>query len=119
MSIEHSSLLKELHFGDWENKKWDEINHVDLQKWMNDFVNLSPHGGESYVALHHRTRQFLQLLKERNFGCVVLVTHAGVIRSIQSHIRHILLKDTFELNCDYGKVVKLIQNVEGREFNIT
>jgi alpha-ribazole phosphatase len=106
-SIKHSDLLKEVHFGDWESKKWNDINQTSLQEWMNDFVNQSPPGGESFLALHERTIQFVNLLQDANYSLVIIVTHAGVIRSIISHVQQTLLKDAFSIICDYGSVTKL------------
>ncbi|MGN6602705.1 MAG: histidine phosphatase family protein [Ginsengibacter sp.] len=105
--IKYSLLLKELNFGEWENKKWNDINQVDLQKWMNNFVNESVPGGENFLALHQRTRQFLDLLAKCNHSTVIIVTHAGVIRSIASHIQQTALKDAFAISCAYGSVKKL------------
>ena len=106
-TIDYSDLLKEVHFGDWENKKWNDINQTALQEWMNDFVNQSPPDGESFLALHQRTNQFLSLLKNSSYSSAVIVTHAGVIRSITSHIQQKLLNDAFAITCDYGSVTKL------------
>lgn len=106
-SIGYNDFLKEVHFGDWENRKWSDINQTDLQMWMNDFANQSPPGGESFVALHQRTVQFLNLLKKTDYNSVIIITHAGVIRSITSHIQQTLLNDAFTKACDYGSVTRL------------
>ena len=39
--------LRELDFGDWEGKKWDDIDQTDLNYWMEDYVNRSPKNGEN------------------------------------------------------------------------
>lgn len=106
-NIEYNDFLKEVNFGSWENKKWNDINQTDLQVWMNDFVNQSPPDGESFAALHHRTEQFLNLLKTKNYTSAIIVAHAGVIRSIISHRKQTLLKDAFTIPCDYGSVTRL------------
>jgi alpha-ribazole phosphatase len=107
ITIEYSELLKEVNFGDWENKKWNDINQVDLHVWMNDFVNQKPPGGESFIKLHQRTKHFIEYLLSQSYVSVVIVTHAGVIRSIKSHIQQSLLNDAFSINCDYGSVTRL------------
>lgn len=106
-AIEYSDLLKEVNFGDWENKKWNDINQADLQVWMNDFVNEKPLGGESFIKLHLRTNYFIEYLLSQSYVSVVIVTHAGVISSINSHINQTLLLDAFSINCDYGSVSRL------------
>jgi alpha-ribazole phosphatase len=106
-TIEYTALLKEIDFGSWENKKWNDINQTDLQVWMNDFVNHAPPGGESFVALHQRSDQFLELLKSAYHTSAIIVAHAGVIRSIISHRKQTLLKESFTIPCDYGSVTRL------------
>jgi alpha-ribazole phosphatase len=107
INVSYSPLLKEIHFGEWERKKWNDLNQADLQTWMEDFVNQSPPGGESFTELHQRVNEFLTLLKTCNYKSVIIITHAGVIRSIISHIQQTLLNDAFAINCDYGSVTKL------------
>ena len=52
--------LHELDFGDWEGKKWDEINQTDLNFWMNDYVNKSPKNGEKMTDLYDRVIEFTE-----------------------------------------------------------
>lgn len=106
-TILYDEKLKEVNFGNWENKKWDDINQTDLQIWMNNFVNEQPSGGESFVQLHERTRIFLTILKNSNYTSMVIITHAGVIRSIATHILQVQLKDAFAISCEYGSVTRL------------
>lgn len=105
--VQYSPLLKELNFGVWENKKWVDINQQDLQTWMADFVNETVPGGESLSVLHQRTGRFINLLKNIDYSSVVVVSHAGVIRSMDSHCRKTLLADSFSQTFDYGSVTKL------------
>jgi len=107
LNVVYSDLLKEVDFGKWENNKWDDIDQVDLQIWMNDFVNQKPYGGENFIELHQRVKNFLDILTNQSFISVVIVTHAGVIRSILSHVNQTLLKDAFSIKCEYGSVIKL------------
>ncbi len=108
VNIVYSHLLKEMDFGDWENKKWDDIHRQDLHKWMNDFVDTQVPGGESFIELHARTQVFLQEITHLNFPFLIIVTHAGVIRSILSHTRSTSLKDAFTIDCTYGSVIKTL-----------
>ncbi|WBX72757.1 alpha-ribazole phosphatase [Tenacibaculum pacificus] len=98
--------LKELDFGDWELKKWDEINDPELDIWMNDFVNITVTNGESYIDLHTRTVQFLNELKSLKKQRVVIVTHAGVIRSLWAYVNNISLENSFDLKLTYGDIIK-------------
>ena len=99
-------LLMEMHFGEWEMKPWDAINAQALQNWMDDFVAVQVPGGESFEQLHRRTAQFLEKLPKTDDA--IVVTHAGVIRSIASHINATPLIDAFTLyKPAYGSVIQL------------
>lgn len=99
--------LKELNFGDWELQKWDNIDKSELNIWMNDFVNITVTNGESYVDLHKRTVTFIEELKLLHKEHVVIVTHAGVIRSLWAYVNHISLENSFDLKLNYGHIIKL------------
>lgn len=107
-SIITDSRLMEMNFGDWEMKKWDDIPEVDFTPWMTDFVNVAVPNGESFVDLHHRVSDFLTADFIKNTSKpIVLVTHAGVIRSILCTISNLPLKDAFTNKVDFGHVIKL------------
>lgn len=105
-TIIYDDRLKELDFGDWELKKWNDINKQELDIWMNDFVNIAATNGESYIDLHTRTVQFLKELKKLNKERIVIVTHAGVIRSLWSYINKGSLENSFDLKLNYGHIIK-------------
>lgn len=100
--------LMEMNFGDWEMKKWDAIPEVDFTPWMTDFVNVAVPNGESFVDLHHRVTDFwIHIIAKNHSKSVVIVTHAGVIRSILCTISNLPLKDAFTNKVDFGDVLKL------------
>ena len=100
--------LMEMNFGNWEMKKWDAIPEVDFTPWMTDFVNVAVPNGESFVDLHHRVSDFLTAnFTENTSKPIVLVTHAGVIRSILCTISNTPLKDAFTNKVDFGVVIKI------------
>ena len=98
--------LKELDFGDWELQKWDDINKTELDVWMQDFVNVAATNGESYIDLHARSVKFLEEIKTLNKKRVVIVTHAGIIRSLCSYINKSALENSFDLKLNYGHIIK-------------
>jgi alpha-ribazole phosphatase len=99
--------LKEINFGEWEMKPWDDIDKPLLDKWMNDFVNSSAPAGESFTELASRVRAFSSDLAKRTQQKVILVTHAGVIRSLRCMAEGIPLNEAFSLPCAYASVVKI------------
>lgn len=99
--------LMEMNFGDWEMNSWDTIPFEEISTWMNDFVTVSTPNGESFVALHDRVCQFLEHLSSPKNTPIVIVSHAGVIRSILCKINQLDLKDAFLNKVDFGMVIKL------------
>ena len=99
--------LKELNFGDWELKNWNDIDRIPLDKWMNNFVTEPTLNGESYIELHQRTTDFITEVYQQKKQKIILVTHAGVIRSIYSYIHKKDLVNSFDLKLKYGEILTL------------
>jgi alpha-ribazole phosphatase len=99
--------LKELHFGNWEMKRWEEIPAEELNPWMQDFVNVSASGGENFQNLYERSGAFFDELIKSGHKQVVVVSHAGAIRAIIARVLEIPLKNAFKIPVTYGSVTKL------------
>lgn len=74
--------LAEMHFGDWEGRPWDDIPRAELDAWAADVAGYAPPGGESPRDLQRRALDFVASLAVPE---AVIVTHAGVIRSLLAH----------------------------------
>jgi alpha-ribazole phosphatase len=112
-NISFHNDLKEIHCGEWELQKWDDIPQELVMPWMNDFVNVRIPGGESYLDLFARTTSIFQTISERK-ETAAIVSHGGVLRSILSHLTNTPLIDSFNVfKLQYGCVVKLYLD-EGR-----
>lgn len=107
ISYQEDDRLKEMNFGDWELKSWNEIPPEELNPWMEDFVNIQVSNGESFVELHQRVGEFLSDKISETKHPVVIVAHAGIIRSILCHQSSLPLKDAFENKVDFGEVIKI------------
>ncbi|MDX6182489.1 alpha-ribazole phosphatase [Flavobacterium sp. Fl-77] len=108
ISYQEDFRLMEMNFGNWELKNWNEIPPEQLNPWMEDFVNIPAYNGESFTDLHQRIGEFLseQLSKKTNKP-LVIVTHAGAIRSFLCHHTSLHLKDAFQNKVDFGQVIKI------------
>ncbi len=95
-----SEALMELNFGNWENKKWDDL---DMRVWETDWVNNPPPNGESFAEMYRRVANFLATLDCEQH--TLIFTHKGVINCAKSYYRGIDLKDTFNETLDYGAVI--------------
>ncbi|MEM6262471.1 MAG: alpha-ribazole phosphatase [Bacteroidota bacterium] len=99
--------LMELDFGHWEHKRWSEIEASELSSWMEDFVNVQAGKGESYLDLHNRTCAFVKDLMVSGHQKVVVVTHAGNMRSFISYVLALPLENSFRIQLTYGTVVRI------------
>jgi alpha-ribazole phosphatase len=106
-SVIEDSRLMEMNFGDWELQKWDAISPEVLNPWMQDFVNVRVPNGESFVDLNERVLDFLEDIKQIEKP-IIIVAHAGVIRSVLCKINNLSLKDAFQNSVNYGDVIKII-----------
>ena len=106
-SIVADSRLIEMNFGDWEMKKWDDINRDELHQWAQDFVNLPVPEGESFIQLNNRINHFMRELAKQDIKKVAIVTHAGVIRSFVISVLGMPMENAFRISIDYGSITKI------------
>lgn len=91
--------LAEMHFGDWEGRSWDNIPRAELDAWAADVAGYAPPGGESPRQLQRRALDFVASLDVPE---AVIVTHAGVIRTLLAHWQGLPPERWTELNFAYG-----------------
>lgn len=102
--IQHE--LAEFSYGDWEGKKWEDINPKHLENWMTDYFYTSPPNGESLQMFILRITNYLQDLSKNNEDAI-LITHLGVMRAILSMTLNIPIKDFFNIDIGYGALIQL------------
>ncbi|WP_163398957.1 alpha-ribazole phosphatase [Flavobacterium fluviatile] len=108
ISYQEDKRLMEMNFGDWEMKMWNDIPPEELNPWMEDFVNIKVSNGESFVELHKRVEGFLIEKKSNNIDFpIIIVAHAGIIRSLLCHHSSLPLRDAFHNKVDFGEVIKI------------
>lgn len=107
-NIVFDQRLKELNFGDWELKTWDEIyNSPEGKIWMDNYQTLSTLNGESYPEMFERISAFYEELKVQKFKNVAIVAHAGVIRILKSIIDKQSIDELFRtFKPEYGSVTE-------------
>ena len=74
--------LAEMDFGAWEGLAWDAIPRDELDAWAADVAGYAPPGGESPWAVQARALDFVAGL---DVAEAIVVTHAGVIRTLLAH----------------------------------
>jgi len=108
--------LKELSFGEWEGKAWNEISMEQLEPWMYNYFFNSPPGGESYQELIIRVQDFLgQYLGLPSIDLTLsisdkkywIISHAGPIRAILSLIFGISPYEIMNWKIPFGKTWRI------------
>ncbi|MFL0194668.1 alpha-ribazole phosphatase [Clostridium sp. WILCCON 0269] len=86
----YDSELKETNFGLWDNLSFQEIKEKypqDYKLWMKDWGGFIFPSGESVMDMHKRAVNFVdKIINEKQEGTVLIVTHAGLIRSIIAYL---------------------------------
>ena len=108
--VTNDDRLIELDFGDWESRRFDDIDADDLEAWTNSFVYVSPPNGESFNDLCQRVGCFWQEVvqgMDPEIEQVFIITHAGVIRALLAYILKLPPANAFQFKVDLGSVHKL------------
>lgn len=85
LEVVFDGRLLELDFGEWEGLSWSAIEDRDperLDRWMRNYLEERPPGGETLADLEARVRDFVRQWKSIE-GLPLLVTHAGVLRALR------------------------------------
>ena len=77
--------LQELHFGDWEGRRWADLGRETVEAWQQGLPDAAPPNGETLSAMAARCADWLASL-DADGPPVLAVTHAGPIRVIRALI---------------------------------
>ena len=102
--VKIDARLAEIDFGDWEGRRWDDIERGAIDAWAADVLNFTPPGGESVADLQRRAIDFATTLTG---PCVALVTHAGVIRALLGHWQQLPVAEWTQLKFDFGSITEV------------
>lgn len=105
--VKQDDRLKEINFGNWELKTWNEIDQEEIARWHDSLVSYNVHGGESLTQLQQRVHDFIEDLLKQHHKKVLIVAHAGVIRLFYQFILEFSLKNTMKYPVDFGQVHKM------------
>ena len=95
--------ISEINFGDWEMRSWDDIGAEELDLWIASGYD-SIHGGDSLTEFDTRIHEWFNSLSPHIRH--VVVTHAGVIRSIARTVYGMSLDESLKLSIDFGEAKK-------------
>ena len=79
--LDHRTDLRELHFGAWEGRRFDELDETDsalLRRYWDDPGSQRAPGGESWNDLSNRINEAADALIAK-WDVIIAVAHMGVI----------------------------------------
>lgn len=105
---EREDRIKEISFGEWEMKSWEELSSDPRSKeWFNDWVNVPAPSGESLQEQYNRVSSFLEEVRNSGLEKVCLFAHGGVLTCARVYAGEYDLKEAFKNVPSYGAVIKL------------
>jgi alpha-ribazole phosphatase len=75
--------LRELSFGDWEGRRWDDISRVEVDEWSADHWNRGPPAGETERSLWMRVERVYRELLACDRQSVAVIAHGGSLRVLR------------------------------------
>lgn len=97
--------LREVSFGEWEGRAWDEVYENDRQRydaWSGRWWDLAPPGGESFADLAVRVLAWFRDLEKGQDATVV--AHGGSIRALLVELLAIPRERAFDLSLSPARV---------------
>lgn len=105
---EREDRIKEISFGEWEMKSWEELSSDPRSKeWFSDWVNVPAPSGESLQEQYKRVSTFLEEVRNSGLEKVCLFAHGGVLTCARVYAGEYDLKEAFKNVPSYGAIIKL------------
>ncbi|MFK8050135.1 MAG: alpha-ribazole phosphatase family protein [Halioglobus sp.] len=103
--------LREISFGDWEGRSWEEIYRHDphlMEQWGSDWLNSPPPRGENVVQLHSRVREFYEELLLLPQMPTLIIAHAGSLRALACLLHGRPLDSLFDSHFCHGAPISMV-----------
>ena len=99
--------LKEIHFGEWEGRSYDDIGQAALDAWVAEPLDFAPPGGESPRQMAERALDFLADLRAAGPAAAVVVAHGGPLRALAGELLGLPPERWLGLDFGCGEVTRL------------
>lgn len=100
--------LKEISFGEWEMKSWEEISEDSrAESWFADWLHVPTPDGESLTDQYKRVSNFLEEIKKGPEEKVCIFTHGGVLTCARVWAGEYKLEEAFKNVPSYGAIIRL------------
>ena len=102
--------LKEIDLGDWDGCPFKDIQNRYPDSFFRrgeDIYRFRPPAGESFEDLYHRAAPFFEALEKKMPSAsdhVLIITHAGVIRTMYCRWAGIPMEELFSFRPAYGSL---------------
>jgi broad specificity phosphatase PhoE len=104
LEIQIRAGLREMHFGRWQGLSWGQIRRREpgvADRWLKRFASESIPGAERFQRFKQRVKAELRAIVDANRGrCVLVVTHAGVVRVVLADALGMKDENIFRLATD-------------------
>lgn len=111
-NVIYNNDFKEIDFGDWEGKSWDCIPRTKIEEWNENRLHFQFPNGETPNSFNIRVmRAWFKLIESvKKDEQIILVTHAGVIRSILCFYLNKAFQNTYDLSVNYASISEITLN---------
>jgi len=111
LPLEVNERIKEVGFGSWEGRERKAVIKEDFQAYKRfhaDPVNARPQGAEPLEVFFDRVTQAVREIIATYPGeHLLVVAHAGVIRSVVSMVLGGALQSLYAINVDYARITRI------------
>jgi broad specificity phosphatase PhoE len=121
LDVEIRSALDELEFGAWTGSKFEDLaGDPQWACWNRERGRTRPPGGESMHEAQTRIVSHLNRMRETpSHGCIVMVSHAEVIRAAVLHAMSMPLDEWMRVDVPPASVTKLELRPRANGFDVT
>ena len=101
--------MKEMHMGDWEMQRFDEINDPQLQEYYENYLDSPTRNGESFKDLYRRVASFIEELRSTALPGerVAVFCHGGPIICTMVYAGLVPLEQGYANIPDYASVTEV------------
>lgn len=101
--------MREMHMGDWEMKRFDEITDPQLKEYYDNYLDSPTRNGESFRQLYARVVQFLQELQASasDDACIAVFCHGGPIICAMAYAGLVSIEEGYAHIPDYASVTHI------------
>lgn len=104
--------LCEMDFGQWEMRRFDDIERRLIDAWADDPWGFVPPGGESAAAMSVRVLDFLgELRRQQSNQPILILAHAGPLRVIRGSLTGLPREQWLAQVCEPARLSQLHCNL--------